>query len=131
MSRKKIVIVDDDVAFVESNKDLLEAFGYEVYTAHDGQSGLAMAKKVRPDLMILDVMMASETEGFEVARKVPESPELKNTRVVLITGVTHALNLQYPLQPDSTWLPVDRVLEKPIAPDRLIAELERVLKQKR
>ena len=131
MSKKKIVIVDDDVAFVESNKDLLEAFGYEVFTANDGHSGLSMAKKVRPDILILDVMMASETEGFEVARKVPESPELKDTRVVLITGVTHALNLPFPLQPDATWLPVDRVLEKPIAPDRLISELERVLKHKR
>ena len=131
MSRKKIVIVDDDAAFVESNKDLLEAYGYEVYTAYDGQVGLAMAKQVRPDLMLLDVMMASETEGFEVARKVPESSELKNTRVLLVTGVTHKLNLPHPLQPDGTWLPVDRVLEKPISPDRLISELERVLKQRR
>jgi two-component system, OmpR family, alkaline phosphatase synthesis response regulator PhoP len=128
MGQKKILIVDDDVSFVESNKDLLEAFGYEVYTAYDGQSGLEMAHKVRPDIMILDVMMASETEGFEIARKVPESPELKDTRILLVTGVTHALNLPFPLQPDKTWLPVDRVLEKPIPPDRLIAELERAMK---
>lgn len=125
---KRVLIVDDDVAFVESNKDLLEAFGYEVYTAYEGHSGLEMARKVKPDVMILDVMMAGETEGFEVARKVPESPELKNMRVLLVTGVTHALHLPFPLQPDTTWLPVERVLEKPITPDRLIAELERTLK---
>jgi CheY-like chemotaxis protein len=128
MTQRKILIIDDDVSFVESNKDLLEAFGYEVHTAYDGQSGLEMAQKVRPDVIILDVMMASETEGFEVARKVPESPELKDTRILLVTGVTHALNLPFPLQPDKTWLPVDRVLEKPIPPDRLIAELERTMK---
>ena len=76
--RKRILIVDDDVEFVESNKDLLEANGYEVLSAHDGTSGLELAKKEKPDLMILDVMMATNTEGFEVSRKIPESPELKN-----------------------------------------------------
>ena len=123
----KILIIDDDVAFIESNKDLFEAFGYEVYSAYDGHSGLEMAKEVAPDVMILDMMMATDTEGFEVARKVPDIPELKHTRILLITGVTHALHLPAPLQPNQTWLPVDRVLEKPIAPDRLIAEIERLL----
>jgi len=127
MGQKKILIVDDDVSFIESNRDLLEAFGYDVYSAYDGQSGLEAAKKVAPDVMILDMMMATDTEGFEVARKVPDIPELQHTKILLITGVTHALHLPAPLQPNTTWLPVDRVLEKPIAPDRLIAELERVI----
>jgi two-component system, OmpR family, alkaline phosphatase synthesis response regulator PhoP len=127
---KRILIVDDDVAFAESNRDLLEAFGYEVYTAQDGASGLQLARQIRPDLMILDVMMATETEGFEVARRIPESPELKNMGVLLVTGVMQALHLPRGLQPDDTWLPVDRVLEKPIAPDRLMHEVERILKEK-
>jgi len=130
MGPTKVLIIDDDLAFVESNRDLLEAFGYEVFTSFDGQSGLELARQVRPDIMILDVMMASETEGFEIARKVPEAPELKNTRILLVTGVTHALNLPSPLRSDKTWLPVDRVLEKPIVPDQLIAEIERMLKRR-
>src|SRR3989339_2120914 len=108
MAPKKILIIDDDVAFIESNKDLFEAFGYEVYSAYDGHSGLEMAKEVAPDVMILDMMMATDTEGFEVARKVPDIPELKHTRILLITGVPHALHLPAPLQPNQTWLPVDR-----------------------
>lgn len=127
----KILIVDDDVSFAESNRDLLEAYGYEVYVAHDGVSGLAKAHEVRPDVMILDVMMTTDTEGFEVARRIPESPELRHMGVLLVTGVTRALHLPGGLQPDDTWLPVDRVLEKPIAPDRLIAEVERVLNSKK
>lgn len=127
MDQKKILIIDDDVAFIESNKDLLEAFGYEVYSAYDGQSGLDVARNVTPDVIILDMMMATDTEGFEVARRVNDISEMQNTKILLITGATHALHLPAPLQPDKTWLPVDRVLEKPIAPDRLIAELERVI----
>jgi two-component system, OmpR family, alkaline phosphatase synthesis response regulator PhoP len=130
MSGKKILIVDDDASFAESNKDLLDAYGYEVHVADGGKAGLEMAKQIRPDLMILDVMMATDTEGFEVARKIPESPELRHMGVLLVTGITKALSLPGGLKPDDTWLPVDRVLDKPIAPVRLIAEVERVLKEK-
>jgi two-component system, OmpR family, alkaline phosphatase synthesis response regulator PhoP len=127
----KILIVDDDVAFAESNRDLLEACGYEVYLAQNGREGLALARELRPDVMVLDVMMTTDTEGFEVARRIPESPELRNMGVLLVTGMTRALQMKGVLQPDDTWLPVDRVLEKPIPPDRLIAEVERVLKRRR
>ena len=127
---RRIMIVDDDDEFVESNRDLLEAYGYEVHSASNGTDGLALARRIRPDVMILDVMMATDTEGFEVARRIPESPELKHTKVLLVTGFSKALNMPVGLKPDGTWLPVERVLEKPIAPGRLIAEVERVLRKK-
>jgi two-component system, OmpR family, alkaline phosphatase synthesis response regulator PhoP len=127
---KKILIVDDDTCFAESNKDLLEAYGYEVHVADGGAAGLEMAKEIKPDIMILDVMMATDTEGFEVARKIPESPGLKYMGVLLVTGITKALSLPGGLRPDETWLPVDRILDKPIAPTRLISEVERVLKER-
>ena len=125
--KKRILIVDDDVEYVESNKELLEASGYEVHTAHNGKDGLAFAKKHKPDLMILDVMMATNTEGFDVARKIPQMPELRGMHVLLVTGVTKDMHLPFGFEPDETWLPVDRVLEKPIAPTRLLAEIQKVL----
>jgi two-component system, OmpR family, alkaline phosphatase synthesis response regulator PhoP len=124
---RTVLIVDDDRDFVESNKDLLEAYGYRVIAAHDGASGLEMAKRERPDIMILDVMMATQTEGFEIARKIPETPELKGLPVLLVTGVTKDLHLPFHFEPDVSWLPVERVLEKPIAPARLLAEIQKIL----
>jgi len=124
---KTILIVDDDPDFVESNRDLLEAYGYSVHAAHNGADGLDLARKVRPDVLILDVMMATNTEGFEVARKIPETPELKGLRVLLVTGVTKDMHLPFGFEPDASWLPVDRVLEKPIAPNRLLTEIQKVL----
>lgn len=123
----KILIVDDDEFFAESNRDLLEAYGYEVLVAHNGSDGLRIARESHPAVMILDVMMETDNEGFEVARHVSESPELRDMKVLLVTGMTVALSLPQGLQPDETWLPVDRVLEKPIAPDRLIHEVEKAL----
>jgi two-component system, OmpR family, alkaline phosphatase synthesis response regulator PhoP len=125
---KKILIVDDDEAFSESNRDLLEACGFMVYTASNGDDGVRLAREILPDLMILDVMMRTETEGFEVARRIAGMPELAKMGILLVTGVTRAMRLPADLVPDKNWLPVDRVLEKPIVPDHLILEIERVLK---
>lgn len=128
-SPKNILIVDDDPDFVESNKDLLEAYGYTVHSAPDGASGLEMAKQLKPDVMILDVMMTSQTEGFEVARKIPEQPELKDLHVLLVTGVTKDMHLPFGFEPDSSWLPVDRILEKPISPKRLLSEIQKLFEE--
>lgn len=122
-TRRRVLIVDDDIEFVESNRDLLEAEGYEVLAAHDGASGLELARKSSPDLMILDVMMASLSDGFEVSRKIPTIPELRNMPVLLVTGVTQALGLPYEFSPDETWLPVDTVLNKPVPPAELLAKV--------
>ena len=123
--KKLILIVDDDIEYVESNKELLVAEGYEVMTAHNGKDGLELAKKHKPDLMILDVMMATNTEGFEVARKVPHSPELKGMHILLVTGVRREMSLPFKVHPDETWLPVDKVFEKPIDPQDLLDEIKK------
>jgi two-component system response regulator ResD len=125
----RILIVDDDPSFSESSRDLLEAYGYEVATAPDGRTALAKATAFRPDLVILDVMMTYSTEGFEVARELKGRPGLEDVGILLVTGMVRELNLPGPPTPDAEWLPVDRVLEKPIDPARLIAEVERVLQK--
>jgi DNA-binding response OmpR family regulator len=123
--KHRILIVDDDVDYVESNKELLEANGYEALTAHNGKAGLELAKKEKPDLMILDVMMATNTEGFETSRKISEAPELQNMKVLLVTGVRREMDLPFKVEPDDTWLPVDKVFEKPIEPQLLLDEIKK------
>jgi two-component system alkaline phosphatase synthesis response regulator PhoP len=125
---KTILLVDDDQSFVESNQDLLEAYGYHVLTAYDGTRGLETAKREHPDLMVLDVMMTYDTEGFDVAKKIRETPELKGMKILLISGITKIKNIPK-LEPDKDRLPVDRILEKPINPARFIDEVEKLLKK--
>lgn len=126
----RILVIDDDATFVESVKDLFEACGYTVFTASGGSEGVKTARDVLPDLIVLDVMMASDTEGFDVARQLHDIQGLRNTGVILVTGVVDALKLPKPLESDSDWLPVDRILDKPIDPERLLHEVGRVLKAK-
>lgn len=120
MSNKKILLVDDDHDLIDSNKELLESEGYEVHVAFDGKSGLEIAKAVKPDLMILDVIMATSTEGFEISRNIPKIPELKNLPVIMLTGIREKMHLPFGFDPDETWLPVKAVLEKPVVPEKLL-----------
>ena len=124
---KKILLIDDDKDFVASNTDLLEAYGYEVFSAFDGESGFQKAKKEKPDLIVLDVMMAYDTEGIEVARRLQIDPLLKGVKILLVSGITKELKLPQSLKPDESWLPVTRIMEKPIDPCRFINEVKQIL----
>lgn len=126
-NKKRILLVDDDADFVASVEEWLKTNGYEVLTAPDGVTGLRMAVKERPDLMILDVMMTTDTEGIDVSRKVAETPEIKAMPILLLTGLRKAKNLPFGLEPDASWLPVKVVLEKPVPPDELLKEVQRLL----
>lgn len=124
---KRLLMVDDDADFVATARTLLEANGYEVFTAASGSAGLDMAREVRPDLMILDVMMATQDEGFEVSRKLRDVPGLEKVPVIMVTGIRSAMDLPFRFGPDDTWLPVRAVLDKPVAPERLLEEVRKQL----
>ncbi len=116
----KVLIVDDDMDLVESMANLLEAKGYVVFTASNGEEGVDMAKAERPDLILLDVMMTTKDEGFNVARQLREVEELRGTPVVMVSGVRKEMNLPFGFEPDDTWLPVKQFLEKPVKPEVLL-----------
>ncbi|MBN1124924.1 MAG: response regulator [Sedimentisphaerales bacterium] len=117
---KKVLIIDDDIDLVESMANLLEAKGYEVYTASNGEEGVETAKAETPDLILLDVMMTTKDEGFNVARQLNEAEQLKGTPVVMVSGVRKEMNLPFGFEPDETWLPVKAFLEKPVKPEVLL-----------
>ncbi|OGS33456.1 MAG: hypothetical protein A2293_16640 [Elusimicrobia bacterium RIFOXYB2_FULL_49_7] len=124
----KILLVDDDVDFLNATSVVLKAKGHEILTALDGTIGLNMAKQEHPDLVVLDVMMTSDSEGFEVARKLKEDEATKMLPVILLTGVRQAKGLPFKYEPDEDWLPVKAVLEKPVKPELLYETVEKALK---
>jgi len=126
---KKILIIDDDPIFVESLCTLLDSQGYAIITASDGKSGLEKARDEKPALILLDVMMARKTEGYDVARKLKKDCNTKTIPVILITGIKEASRIPYELKPDEDWLPVTAVLEKPVKPDELLKIVETNIKK--
>ncbi|MFC1652630.1 two-component system response regulator [Planctomycetota bacterium] len=121
---KKVLIIDDDIEYVEAFVNLLDAKGYHVVSAHNGQDGVALAKVEGPDIILLDVMMTTTSEGFDVARELHDDTKLKEIPVIMITGVRKEMNLPFGFEPDSDWLPVKAFLEKPVKPELLLKTLE-------
>lgn len=120
MSRK-VLMIDDDPEFVEAISNLLDAKGYDVHTASDGKEGVEKARAEDPDMILLDVMMTTKNEGFNVARELHEDQKLKDIPIIIMTGIRREMNLPFGFEPDETWLPVKRVLEKPVKPEVLLA----------
>lgn len=128
MKEVKILLVDDDIDFVFIQKAMLEKEGFQVITAGDKMSGLERARAEKPDLAILDVMMTTEQEGYEMAREMKKDPALKNIPIIMLTSVDAitGLNLKE-MAKDPKWLPVEAYLEKPVQPQQLLGEIKRLL----
>lgn len=82
----KILVIDDDDAVNTLVKINLELAGYNVISAKDGISGFAAAKQEKPDLIVLDVMMP-DVDGYTVAKRIRENPEIKDTPVIMLTAL--------------------------------------------
>lgn|SRR5574344_1202802 len=85
MSKKKILIVDDEHDIVETLKFVLEAKGYDCYCAFDGEIGLNLAKEIKPDIMILDVMMP-KINGYKIARLLKYDSKYKDIPILMVTA---------------------------------------------
>lgn len=121
---KKVLIIDDDSDFVEAISTLLEAKGYEVITSPEGKSGVSQARNQLPGLILLDVMMTTKSEGFDVAKQLKDDQKTSKIPVILVTGIKRDMNLPFGFEPDADWLPVKAVLEKPVKPDVLLKAVE-------
>jgi PAS domain S-box-containing protein len=82
---RRILIVDDNMDSAKSLAMLLELNGHETYTAHDGAGGLASTERLKPDLVLLDIGLPG-LNGYEVCRRVRETPWGKDLPVVALTG---------------------------------------------
>lgn len=126
----EILIIDDDKDIVDTMRIILESRDYKVRFAHNGKDGYAELEKKSPDVIILDVMMSTDTEGFDLAYKLQETPQYKRIPILMLTSFPQKMTelgpegFQHILGED--W-PVTRFFEKPIKPEKLIAAIEEVL----
>jgi len=117
---KEILIVDDDRDVFESMKIVLETEGYGVDWATNGAEALQKAKANKPDLIILDVMMNSDDEGFQVTYKMKQDAELSSIPIVMVTSVGSRTGFSFNRDRDEDFLPVNEFLEKPVDPRVLL-----------
>jgi CheY-like chemotaxis protein len=134
MANEKILIIDDDDDLVYAMRLPLEAVGYEVSWAASGTEGLKKVKELNPDLIILDVMMDTTTEGFQVSLAL-RSPDPRSeykafsrTPILMLTSIHSTTPLRF--GPDKDYLPVDAFIEKPIEPAELLKKVRECLSRR-
>jgi CheY-like chemotaxis protein len=87
METKKILIVDDDIDVITIIETILKKEGCNVISANDKVEGMKKIKEEKPDLAILDVMMTTHYEGFELAKEITDDPELSKLPVLMQTSI--------------------------------------------
>ncbi|MHC4643339.1 MAG: response regulator [Planctomycetota bacterium] len=131
MKSPKILIVDDDVDHTKSIQIILESEDYSVVTACDRNEGMEKTKLEKPDLIILDVMMITWHDGFEMSRELKKDAEFKEIPILMLTAVKKRTGLGFKSTAgDPEWLPVDGFLDKPVEPEKLLSEVENLLSRK-
>lgn len=133
MGKSKIVTIDDDPDILDVLRISLEANNYEVHAASNGTDGLRVIKEVHPDLIILDVMMDTITEGFHVSYELrsqdpnSEYREFSKTPILMLTGISQKMGMKFSPEKDGEYLPVDEFVEKPIRVESLVEKVKRLL----
>ena len=128
MENAKIVVVDDDQDIRDSLQVILEGRQYTVVTAADKAEGMEKIKTEKPDLAILDVMMSTWEDGFEMARELKKDSQFKDMPILMLTGVKDKTGIDFKSTAgDPAWCPVDGLLEKPVEPDVLVQKVQKLL----
>ena len=121
----KIVIVDDDPDFVEATRIVLEQNGHEIASAASGDEGLQVIRKIKPDLIILDVIMSTILDGLNVSQQLQDDPEHKDVPIIMVTSIA---NTDYAaLFPTDEYVHIDAFMTKPIRPDQLLGQVKKLL----
>jgi two-component system alkaline phosphatase synthesis response regulator PhoP len=122
-AKQKIVIVDDEPDILELIEYNLKKEGYQVFTAANGQEGITVAKKVNPDLIILDIMMP-KMDGIEACRLMRAIPEFKNTFMVFLTARSEEYS-----EIAGFNVGADDYIAKPIKPRALVSRINAILRR--
>jgi CheY-like chemotaxis protein len=125
-------MIDDDVNLVNVFRLVCEAKGYEFHSAGSAVQGLAAIEAVKPDLIILDVIMEDFVAGFRVVNELRANPSSRYLRfsrvpIIMLTSVTSKTQIDFAERVGTALLPVDAFVEKPVKPSEMLATIESVL----
>ncbi|MFN4179213.1 MAG: response regulator [Armatimonadota bacterium] len=119
--KRKILVVDDEVAIVRVLRDRLETEGFEVLTAYDGLQGVEIAQKEQPDLIIMDITMPN-MDGITAAKLLREKPETAHIPIVMLTARGQETDEQAGYQAGAI-----RYFTKPFSTRQLVREIRNIL----
>jgi CheY-like chemotaxis protein len=118
----KILVIDDDKVTLTMLEMILSRHGYRTLSAQDGEEGLEVAIKHKPDVVISD-MLIPKIHGLELCAKIRQDPQLKETRIILMTAVYKGAAFHF----EAKDCGADHFIEKPIDTNGLLRKLEELV----
>ena len=127
--KKRILVVDDDMDLLEQMTAVLTAEGYDVVASEGRAAAEEALLKTKPDLAILDLMMEEKDSGFVLSHAIKKL--YPDTPVILLTAVAGATGLSFATRQSEaqSWMQVDKIMDKPVRPEQLKAEVHRMLQE--
>jgi len=127
--KPKILLVDDDVDFIDLNKLVLEKQGFEVVTAFSAREGMDKVRFEQPDAIVLDLMMEKHDTGFGFAKAIKADPLYQKIPILMLTAVASETGFDFSQELDGYWMKTDDYASKPLAPEELIKRVNALLEK--
>lgn len=124
---KRILLIDDDLDMHTAVKMILEPEGYQVTCCLTGPAGLESMRAERPELVLLDIMLSSPSEGFHVAYEMKEDDTLKDIPVIMISAIGQKTGMDFARELGSDYVQAERFLEKPFDAQTLRDAVKKLL----
>ncbi len=124
----KVLMIDDDPDFRASVKSLLESHGHTVLEAGSGKEGLRQVLECKPDVILLDIMMESDVEGYGVTYSLKyreEYAEFREVPLFMVSSIEESPDERFPLSAEAEMIRPDRYLTKPLDIPRFLQLLEK------
>jgi len=125
---EKILLVDDDEDLLRSLQVILESNGFDVITSDNAEKGHSLLRAEKPDLLVLDVMMKSELEGYYLMQKIKKEKDFHDLPVIMLTGIKDQLGVNlYSAVEDESLFPNVRYHEKPLEAKTFVEVIREML----
>jgi CheY-like chemotaxis protein len=122
-----ILVIDDDPNFIMATMPILENKGYKVEAAYDRAEAMEKIESLKPDLILLDIMMEKLTDGFDICYKLKHDPEMKKIPVLAVSAITEKTGFKFSPVRDGEYFEADDYIEKPVKPADLLKRVEKLL----
>lgn len=124
MAKKDVLIIEDEPNIAKAEALILED-DFNIHHAYDGEEGLKLAKKIKPALIILDLMLPKRG-GYDICYNLRQSKELKNTKIIMVTAKNQDID-----EDKGMLIGADDYLMKPFEPEELIHIVNQVMSENR
>ena len=125
---RNVLVIDDDASFVTAITPVLQSKGYKVEAAHNKEEAMEKIDGLKPDLILLDIMMEKLTDGFDICYKLKHDPEMKKIPVLAVSAVTKETGFKFSPATDGEYFEADDFVEKPVKPADLLERIEKLLR---